>query len=335
MLQYIVKRIILGIFTLLVIMFASYAMLRLAPGDPADSNFFGGSDAGISSAEKNEHRQNDSIRQKLKLDKPIITGFYEWLKDLVCHGELGTSVTVQPGKPVTEIIADRMPVTIKLNLLAMTAAYILAIVIGVYSARYCDSVFDRGMTMLLFLLYSLPVMWVAIILKNNLCDGTTWEIFPLRGVYEPKAEVGTFEALLMELYHYTLPAICLAYGSMTVLARYTRSNMLDVLNSDFIRTAHAKGLSGQNVLWKHAFGNTLITLITLFSGLLPSLIGGSIIVEHIFDIPGMGELSFKALSNRDYPLQMALFIISGALTLLGILISDILYTFADPRVKLD
>jgi peptide/nickel transport system permease protein len=122
---------------------------------------------------------------------------------------------------------------------------------------------------------------------------------------------------------------------MTVLARYTRSNMLDVLNSDFIRTAHAKGLSGQNVLWKHAFGNTLITLITLFSGLLPSLIGGSIIVEHIFDIPGMGELSFKALSNRDYPLQMALFIISGALTLLGILISDILYTFADPRVKLD
>lgn len=335
MLKYIVKRLILGIFTLLVIMFASYGMLRLAPGDPADSNFFSGSDAGISSAEKNENRMNESMRSKLMLDKPIFAGFAHWLKNLVCHGDLGESVTVQPGKPVIKIIAERMPVTIKLNLLAMTAAYILAIAIGVYSARYSDTFFDRFTTMLLFILYSLPVMWVAVILKNNLCEGSDLEIFPLNGTYDPEAAVGTFEAITMELYHYTLPAICLAYGSMTVLARYTRSNMLDVLSSDFIRTAHAKGVSGQNVLWKHAFGNTLITLITLFSGLLPSLIGGSIIIEHIFNIPGMGELSFKALSNRDYPLQMALFIISGALTLLGILIADILYTIADPRVKLD
>ena len=139
----------------------------------------------------------------------------------------------------------------------------------------------------------------------------------------------------MELYYYALPAFCLAYGSMAGLARYTRSNMLDILNSDFIRTARAKGLSEHTVLWKHAFRNTLITLITLFSGLLPSLVGGSIIVEHIFNIPGMGTLSLLALSSRDYPLQMVLFTFTGFLTLMGILLSDISYTVADPRIKLN
>ena len=111
--------------------------------------------------------------------------------------------------------------------------------------------------------------------------------------------------------------------------------MLEVLNCDFIRTAYAKGLSGTQVLWKHAFRNTLITLITLFSGLLPSLVAGSIIVEHIFNIPGMGTLSLLSLSSRDYPLQMALFTFSGILTLLGIFIADLLYTAADPRIKLN
>ena len=185
------------------------------------------------------------------------------------------------------------------------------------------------------MLYSMPVMWVGLLLQAALCRGGVWEIFPLQGVYAPGVETGTFKAMAMELYYYALPALCLAYGSMAGLARYTRSNMLDVLNSDFIRTAYAKGLSGNTVLWKHAFRNTLITLITLFSGLLPSLVGGSIIVEHIFNIPGMGTLSLLALSSRDYPLQMVLFTFTGFLTLLGILLSDISYTLADPRIKLD
>ena len=177
-------------------------------------------------------------------------------------------------------------------------------------------------------------MWVAMLLQSTLCEGGIWEIFPLQGHYEPTAEVGTFDAIFKEMYYFTLPAVCLAYGSMTGLARYTRSNMLDVLNSDFIRSARAKGISETKVLWKHAFGNTLITLVTLFAGLLPSLIAGSIIIEHIFNIPGMGTLSLLALSSRDYPLLMVLFAFSGALTLFGILLADILYTVVDPRVKL-
>ncbi len=337
MLQYIVKRLILSVFTLLVIMFASYCMLRLAPGSDAAvrSNFMENSSAGVSSAEKNEYAENESLKRKLKLDRSITVGFAEWLSDIILRGDFGESATVQPGKPVLEMISERLPVTIKLNLLAITAAYIAAIIIGVYSARYAESFFDRFSSVILFLLYSLPAMWVAMLLQSTFCEGGVFEIFPLTGFYEPAVETGTFKAMAMELYYFTLPAVCLAYGSMTSLARYTRSNMLDVLNSDFIRSARAKGVSEAKILWKHAFANTLITLVTLFAGLLPSLIAGSIIIEHIFNIPGMGTLSLLALSSRDYPLLMVLFAFSGALTLLGILLSDILYTIVDPRVRLN
>ncbi|MBE6366939.1 MAG: ABC transporter permease [Lentisphaerae bacterium] len=332
MLNYLARRLILSVLTLLVIIFASYVMLRLAPGDPTRSSMLDSS-SGVSSSEKNEYTKNESLRKKLRLDQSILSGFYGYMQDLL-HGDPGTSATVEPGKPVTEMIVERLPVTIKLNLLAITAAYIIATAIGVYSAERSDGWFDRSSTFALFILYSMPVMWVALLLQSLFCAGGVWPVFPLRGVYAPPPEVGTFQAMFIEFYHYLLPAICLAYGSLAGLARYTRSNMLEILNSDFIRTARAKGVSNSGVLWVHAFRNTLITLITLFSGLLPSLVTGSIIIEHIFNIPGMGTLSLLALSSRDYPLQMALFAFTGALTLLGILLADLLYTAADPRIKL-
>lgn len=334
MLNYLVRRLILCVITLLVIMLASYVMLRLAPGDPTRSSFMDNSSVGVSSSDKNDLAKNEALQKKLKLDKSIMQGFSEWLGDIVLHGNFGTSATVEPGRPVLEMISERLPVTIKLNLLAISFAYIMAIVIGVYSAKYAGTAFDRGSTFILFMLYSLPVMWVALLLQTIFCDGGFFEIFPLRGIYTPEPEIGTFKLIAMEIYTFTLPAISLAYGSMAGIARYTRSNMLDVLGNDFIRTARAKGVPEQSVIWKHAFRNTLITLITLFAGLLPSLVAGSIIVEHIFNIPGMGTLSLLALSSRDYPLQMVLFTFSGVLTLISILIADLLYTIADPRVKL-
>jgi len=334
MLSYITRRLILSIFTMLFIMFASYVMLRLAPGDPTRSNMLDGSSAGVSSSEKNEYTRNESLYKKMKLDKSIPVGFAEWLGDILLRGDFGTSGTVEPGKPVLTMIAERLPVTVKLNIMALTFAYITAIVLGVYSARYAESTFDHLSTFILFMLYSMPVMWVALLLQATFCAGGTIPLFPLRGVYTPEPESGTFAAIAIEMYYYTLPALCLAYGSMAGLARYTRNNMLETLHNDFIRTARAKGVAETAVIWKHAFRNTLITLITLFSGLLPSLVAGSIIVEHIFNIPGMGTLSLLALSSRDYPLQMVLFTFTGMLTLIGIFISDLLYTAADPRIKL-
>jgi len=335
MFVYVVRRLILSVVTLLVIMFVSYCMLRLAPGDPTRSNFMDNASSTVSSSEKNDFAENISLRKKLKLDKSIMQGFSEWLSDILLKGDFGTSASVEPGRPVLEMIGERLPITVKLNLMAIFIAYSIAIVIGVYSARYAESFFDRSSTFILFLLYSMPVMWVALLLQSAFCSGGIWEIFPLRGVFSSDTQMSTFKAVFMEMYCYILPAISLAYGSMAGLARYTRNNMLEVLNSDFIRSARAKGASSTSVLWLHGFRNTLITLITLFSSLLPSLVAGSIIVEHIFNIPGMGSLSLLALSSRDYPLQMILFAFSGILTLIGILIADLLYTVADPRIKLN
>ena len=186
MLKYIVRRLILGLITMLVIMFASYLMLRLAPGDPTRSNFLESGGIEVSSSEKNELTQNESLRKKLKLDKPVIVGFSEWLREIILYGDFGTSATVEPGKSVVKMIAERLPVTLKLNLLAITIAYTLAIVIGVYSAKYADGSFDRISTFTLFLLYSLPVMWVSLLLQSTFCAGGLLNIFPLRGVHLPE-----------------------------------------------------------------------------------------------------------------------------------------------------
>ena len=336
MVAYLIKRLILAAFTLLTILLVSYVLLRLAPGDPTKSSLFGSDSAGTAvNAEEGGLRQNRSMREALNLDKPILVGFGLWLRDVVLHGDFGVSASVDPGRPVTDLILERLPVTVTLNFWAVVLTYLLAIPIGVYAAVYAGSWFDQLSAFLLFVLYSLPVMWVGLLLQALLCEGGRWELFPLKGVVPANLdELSTWQLQFEIIRHYTLPVFCLAYGGFAGLSRYARSGMLDVIHSDFIRTARAKGLPEPLVIWRHAFRNGLITLITLFGGLLPSLVAGSVIVEYIFNISGMGSLSLLALSSRDYPLQMALFAFAGMLTLTGIFISDMLYLAADPRIKL-
>ena len=336
MFGYLVKRLILAAFTLLTILLVSYVLLRLAPGDPTRSDLFS-SDGGMTAvnAEEGAFRQNRSMREALNLDKPILVGFGLWLRDVVLHGDFGVSASVDPGRPVTDLILERLPVTVTLNFWAVVLTYLLAIPIGVYAAVYAGSWFDQLSAFLLFVLYSLPVMWVGLLLQALLCEGGRWELFPLKGVVPANLdELSTWQLQFEIIRHYPLPVFCLAYGGFAGLSRYARSGMLDVIHSDFIRTARAKGLPEPLVIWRHAFRNGLITLITLFGGLLPSLVAGSVIVEYIFNISGMGSLSLLALSSRDYPLQMALFAFAGMLTLSGIFLSDMLYLAADPRIKL-
>ena len=178
-------------------------------------------------------------------------------------------------------------------------------------------------------------MWVGLLLQSYLCEGGTFNIFPLRGLSPAEPDkLNIWQLQWEKIRCYFLPVLCLTYGGFAGLSRYARGSMLEVINSDYIRTAKAKGVSPWDITWNHAFRNSLITLITLFGGLLPSLVAGSVIVEYIFNIPGMGSLSLLALSSRDYPLQMALFAFSGMLTLLGILLADLSYALADPRIKL-
>lgn len=333
---YLVKRLLLALVTLLIILLTSYLLLRAAPGDPTQSAILGGGETLGTVDEKSGLAVNQSLRAELHLDRPVLVGFWYWLRKVVGEGDFGKSASVDPGRPVLEVIKARLPATLQLNIGAIILTYLLAIPLGVFGAVNANTRKDEFTSVILFILYSLPVMWVGLLLQSLWCEGGVWPIFPLQGLQVPGADKLSIWRLQYELAkHYFLPVICLAYGGFAALARYTRNGMLEVLHSDFIRTARAKGLGETAVIWRHAFANALITLITLFGGLLPALIAGSVIVEYIFNIPGMGNLSLLALSSRDYPLQMALFAISGILTLLGILVADLLYVAADPRIKLN
>jgi peptide/nickel transport system permease protein len=332
-LNYLVKRIALALLTITVIMTVSYVLLRLAPGDPARSSLIGETGGENMSSDKNVLSQNTALRKKLYLDQPIYVGLFHWFKGVVTRGDFGDSAVVDAGRPVTQIILERLPVTLRLNFWAVLITYLLAIPIGIYAAVAPDGFFDRATTVLLFFLYSLPVIWVALVLQATLCEGGLFPLFPLKGMASgPYTGMSTWQIMWDSIRHYILPVSCLCYAGFAGLSRYARSSMLEVVHQDYIRTARAKGLSEYTVLFKHALRNALITLITLFAGLLPGLVAGSIITEYVFNINGMGSLSLLALNSRDYPLQMALFCFGGLLTLGGIMLSDILYVLTDPRI---
>ena len=337
MLQYLFKRLILGLITLLVILAVSYLLLRLAPGDPTKSNVLSmDSSVGTVNSEKSDLQNNNSIREELYLDKPIFYGFAMWLGKVVRYGDFGRSVTVDPGRPVTKLIMEKLPATLYLNLLAILLSYLIAVPSGIVSGYKINSFFDKSSSVIYFILYSLPGIWVAILLQVFFCEGGKFPIFPLRGLAVENSEnLTTWQIMSATLFNSVLPVICLSYGAIASLSRYARSSMAEVMNQEFIRTARAKGASEFRVVINHAFRNSVISLITLFSGILPALIAGSVIVEYVFNIQGMGNLSLLALSSRDYPLQMALFFMTTFLSLLGLLIADLLYMLADPRIKLN
>ncbi len=338
--QYFVKRIALGALTLLIILFVSYLLMRLAPGDPTKSSMLGGAagkdgagSPGMLASDKSEIGKNRILEKQLNMDKPVHIGFYLWLKDAL-HGDFGKSAAVDKGRPVMEIILERLPVTLRLNLLAILVTYLLAIPLGIRSAMHPDTKMDKAETFFLFFLYSLPGLWTALMLQAAFCKGGLFPVFPLKGLAETTASgLTTWQVMLRDASHYVLPVFCLSYAGFAGITRFTRAGMLDVIKQDYIRTARAKGVPEHDVIYHHAFRNALIIMITLFAGILPSLVSGSILIEYIFNIPGMGELSMTALSSRDIPLVMALFSFSGFLTLSGILLADLLYAAADPRIS--
>lgn len=323
--------------TLFVILIVSYVLLRLAPGDPTKTTIIGESAAaqGIST-DKNVLAQNKALREKLNLDKPIYVGFCLWLKGIFLHGDFGESASVDKGRPVFKIILERLPITVTLNFFAILVTYTLSIIIGINSAVTSRKTLDKGLTFFLLLLYSIPTFWIALLLQACICEGGKIEIFPIRGLSsETTWGLGTWEILFNNAKHYVLPVFCLSYAGFAGLSRYARASMLEVIRQDYIRTATAKGLPEHVVIFKHAFRNALITLITLFAEILPGLVAGSIIIEFVFGVPGMGYLSMMALNSRDIPVLMALFGFGGALTLAGIIIADLMYVAADPRISFE
>lgn len=238
----------------------------------------------------------------------------------------------QDRRPVAEKIAERLPVTILVNVLAIGIILLVAIPIGIFSALRRNSLFDRGTTLFVFAGFAIPSFWLALLLMDHL--GVRLGLFPIAGLKSFGYDfLSWWEKGLDVAHHLVLPVFVSAFGGLAGFSRYMRANMLEVLRQDYILTARAKGLSERVVVWRHALRNALLPVITILGLSIPGLIGGSVIFETIFAIPGMGKLFYDGVMMRDYPLIMGVLVMSAVLTLLGNLLADIGYALADPRIR--
>jgi peptide/nickel transport system permease protein len=325
---YFLKRLLLMIPTLLGISLISFIIIQMAPGDPATMKL-GDAAQGVRDQAMAAQIIAET-RAMYGLDQPLYVQYWRWLKRILT---LNFGESLRDHRPIIDKLVERIPVSLKLSGISLLLAYLISIPLGIYSATHQDSKTDRIITISLFTLYSLPNFWVATMAIVYLGGGDFWDVFPVFGLQSIGAERWTVgQRITDQIWHLVLPITCMTYYTFAALSRYMRASMLEVIRQDFIRTARAKGLSERVVVYRHALRNSLIPIVTLMADLLPALIGGSIVIETVFSIPGMGQLSFEAVLNRDYPLIMAIFTLSALLTLLGILLADFLYTRVDPRI---
>ncbi|AVM09159.1 diguanylate cyclase [Bacillus velezensis] len=315
MAAYIIRRTLMSLPILLGITILSFAIMKAAPGDPMSLMM----DPTISQADRAK------FIEKYGLNDPEYVQYLKWLGNMV-QGDFGTSI-VRKGTPVSELIMARMPNTLLLMLVSTILALMISIPFGVLSAKRPYSKLDYGITFTSFIGLAIPNFWFGLILIMILSVNLGW--FPTGGVETLNADFNIFD----RMHHLILPAFVLATADMAGITRYTRSSMLDVLKQDYIRTARAKGFQENRVLFKHGLRNALLPVITIFGLMIPSFIGGSVVVEQIFTWPGLGKLFIDSAFSRDYPVIMAMTVISAVLVVIGNLVADILYAVVDPRIE--
>lgn len=321
MLSYILKRLIMLIPLLIGISLISFLVIHLAPGKPTDVQ--------LQLNQKVSLQVRDRIEKLYGLDKPIIVQYFNWLRRMVCF-DFGVSFV--DSRSVSDKIAERVPVTLTISVLSLLLILGIAIPIGVLSAVWEGSFFDRAMTVFVFIGFAMPTFWLALLLMKYL--GVTLQLIPISGLKSIQFEsLSMWGKFLDYAHHLVLPVTISAFTGLAGLSRYMRTNMVTVLQKDYIRTAKAKGLSDKKIYFRHALKNALLPVITILGLSLPGLIGGSVITESIFAIPGMGKLFYDSVMARDYPVIMGVLVIGALLTLVGNLIADICYFYADPRIR--
>lgn len=332
MIAYLIKRLFLLIPTLLGITFITFLIIQLAPGNPVSMKIQQLGGEGIKS-ETISREVIESTKKLYGLDKPFPVQYALWVKR-VATLDFGDSY--KDHRPVWEKIKDALPVTLLLNAISIILIYLISVPLGVYSAMRPRSKMDKILTLAQFVLYSLPSFWVAMMLIIYLGGGEYLDLFPVAGIIsEGASSLPWWGRVGNVAWHLVLPVVVLTYGGFAFLSRFSRAQLLEVIRQDYIRTARAKGLSEATVIFKHALRNSLIPFITLSATLLPAMLGGSVVVEQIFSIPGMGQLGFEAVLSRDYPTVMAITTIDAFLTLVSLLISDLLYVVVDPRISFE
>lgn len=322
MTAYLLRRILLLIPLMFGITLITFTVIHLAPGEPVEMQMAMNPRVGKEARER--------LQKFYGLDKPLHVQYVTWLKQLA-QLDFGRSFS-SDNRPVLDKIKERLPVTLSLNIVALVIEFGLAIPIGVLAAVYRNTLLDKGITVLVFLGFAVPTFWLALLLMYLFGVKLNW--LPISGLHTLGYEAyGWFGQLLDLAKHLVMPILVASFGSLAGVSRYMRSAMLQVIEQDYITTARAKGLSERVVIWKHALRNALLPLITLVGFSLPGLIGGSVIFETIFSIPGMGQLFYQGVMARDYPVVMGILVIGAFLTLLGNLLADISYALADPRIR--
>ena len=322
MTAYLLRRIAMLVPLMLGITLITFTVIHLAPGEPVDMQMAMNPKVGKEARER--------LTKFYGLDKPLHEQYVSWLGRLA-RLDLGRSFS-SDNRPVLDKIKERLPITLSLNLVALIIEFGLAIPIGVLAAVKRDTILDKGITVFVFLGFAVPTFWLALLLMYFFGVKLNW--LPISGLHTLGYEAYSWLGRMWDLAkHLALPIAVASFGSLAGVSRYMRSAMLGVIGQDYITTARAKGLSERVVIWKHALRNALLPLITLAGFSIPGLIGGSVIFETIFAIPGMGQLFYQGVMSRDYPVVMGILVIGAFLTLLGNLIADISYALADPRIR--
>jgi len=319
---YLLRRILLLIPLMFGITLITFTVIHLAPGEPVEMQMAMNPKVGKEARER--------LQKFYGLDKPLHVQYITWLQQL-SRLDFGRSFS-SDNRPVLDKIKERLPVTLSLNIVALVIEFGLAIPIGILAAVHRNTLLDKGITVFVFLGFAVPAFWLALLLMYLFGVKLNW--LPISGLHTLGYEAyGWFGQLLDLAKHLIMPIMVASFGSLAGVSRYMRSAMLQVIEQDYITTARAKGLSERVVIWKHALRNALLPLITLVGFSLPGLIGGSVIFETIFSIPGMGQLFYQGVMARDYPVVMGILVIGAFLTLLGNLLADISYALADPRIR--
>jgi peptide/nickel transport system permease protein len=347
---YLLKRLMLMMPTLVGITLLTYGIVRLAPGDPIAAMIraqSGNLDPKVMRAGAERIRERLGLKDYNYFGDPAIgaadkvanvfTGYARWIGHVV-RGDFGESVKFISNagtKNPLDLIRDRIAVTLILNLFAEGIIFVVALPIGLAAARHQGRFFDRISSVLLLGLWSIPAVLAGTLLIALLGrGGIGWHIFPVANLHSPGYEdlpaLARFGDLL---WHVALPVLCMVYGGLTYLAKLGRASLLENLRADYVRTARAKGVSERRVVYHHAFRNSLLPMITTMVMMLPAMIGGSVVVEQIFSIPGTGQLFVDAARSYDLSVVMADTLLYGFLTLLALIVGDVLYAWADPRIR--
>ncbi|MBI5788932.1 MAG: ABC transporter permease [Candidatus Schekmanbacteria bacterium] len=322
MLRFVLKRLLLSIPLLIGITLISFTVMHLAPGEPTDLQVDLNPKASVQARQR--------LRQIYGLDKPLPVQYWNWLTRLL-RLDFGYSFSPD-GRPVWDKITERIGITLTINILSLLIILVIAIPIGVLSATRQYSLFDKISTVLVFIGFATPTFWLALLLMILFGVKLSW--LPISGLRSLNYEYLSWGAQIWDCtWHLLLPLFLSAFSGLAGLSRYTRANMLEVIRQDYITTARAKGLSEVMVIYKHALRNALLPVVTILGLSLPSLIGGSVIFETIFAIPGMGQLFYQSVMSRDYPVVMGGLVIGAVLTLMGNLLADLSYSLVDPRIK--